>query len=584
MMLTKQRWMKIHILLSLSCLCMIRYGLAAEVLWDGQSPLTLDNAMTFTVSSTDRLSGNEIWAQDAANLTRGTQQYLHFQTRVFNQLDIDQTLWFAIPFPAIQKLRVTDGRTVWTTGDDLPFHSRPIASPDYLFPVYLKAGESTILQGSMQGEILRYSFQLMTPEYANTEYQQSLTRDMLFFGAMATLVVTCLIIFFATRYMAYLAFALFAFSLAAWCFRVFGYGFEFLWPNSPEINDLTYGLLLYSLMASAAWMSISVLKRQSRKVKYQQLIYGFIVALLLLGLFSSIFLSLDVTLLIPLYWFFPAIFLILYITVSEHREGSQKARWFAYSMAPMTLGCGMIVVAGMGLPFPVDVVILMMLGIVTTCLLLAMMISAYLIKILQNQRDSEQQQVLQATRQAEQLELLVQERTVELELSNQRLQNLASKDPLTGLPNRRSLDLFVDDCLDGEYFNTGIAMVDLDHFKRLNDTYGHDVGDEVLCAVAKVLDPLNSQTHIAGRFGGEEFAIVAMHPERASFEKCLHEIHRQISEITLKDFPDVTVSASIGWVISEQDESISECFRRADKAMYLAKDQGRNRIVTFDGS
>lgn len=89
-----------------------RCGLATDVLWDGRSPLELNKAMMFTVGSTNKLSGNETWKQDAAYFTRETNQYLHFQTRVFNQLDIDQALWFAIPFPAIQHLKVTDGRTV----------------------------------------------------------------------------------------------------------------------------------------------------------------------------------------------------------------------------------------------------------------------------------------------------------------------------------------------------------------------------------------------------------------------------------------------------------------------------------------
>ena len=333
-------------------------------------------------------------------------------------------------------------------------------------------------------------------------------------------------------------------------------------------------------MASTAWMSISALKRENRMVKYQSIMYGFIAFLLISGIFSSLFLSLNITLLIPLYWFFPAILLILLIALLEYRDGSQKARWFAYSVTPMILGTGIIVAGGMGLAVPVDAVILMMLGIVLTCLLLAMMISAYLIKILQNQRDNEQQQVAEATQQAQKLERLVKERTSALEESNQRLHDLASKDPLTELPNRRSLDLFVDDCLDAEYIHIGIAMVDLDHFKRLNDTYGHDVGDMVFCAVAKVLNPLNTQSQIAGRFGGEEFAIVVRQPQADEFENLLQNVHQGINQVRLPEFPEVKVKASIGWVISEQGESISECFRRADQALYQAKDQGRNRIIS----
>ncbi len=579
-MLAKRKFLTVSTLFTLLVLCSAPLGWAAEVLWDGQSPLSLDAAMEFTVAPSKTLAGNEVWQTSDSDLNRQPSEYLHFRTKVFSHEEYDQTLWFAIPFPAIKQLTVTDGRSIWVTGDDLPFFSRPIESADYLFPVYLKGGETTTIQGSMQGDILRYSFLLMTPESANAQYRVTLIRDMMFFGALAALLITCLVIYFATRYIAYLAFSLFTFSLSGWCFRVFGYGFELLWPNSPQINDATYTVMLYSLMASAAWMSISALKRENRMVKYQSIMYGFIAFLLISGIFSSLFLSLNITLLIPLYWFFPAILLILLIALLEYRDGSQKARWFAYSVTPMILGTGIIVAGGMGLAVPVDAVILMMLGIVLTCLLLAMMISAYLIKILQNQRDNEQQQVAEATQQAQKLERLVKERTSALEESNQRLHDLASKDPLTELPNRRSLDLFVDDCLDAEYIHIGIAMVDLDHFKRLNDTYGHDVGDMVLCAVAKVLNPLNTQSQIAGRFGGEEFAIVVRQPQADEFENLLQNVHQGINQVRLPEFPEVKVKASIGWVISEQGESISECFRRADQALYQAKDQGRNRIIS----
>ena len=125
----------------------------------------------------------------------------------------------------------------------------------------------------------------------------------------------------------------------------------------------------------------------------------------------------------------------------------------------------------------------------------------------------------------------------------------------------------------------GIAILDLDHFKRINDTYGHDVGDIVFHQVAEIQRPLNTTDCIAAAFGGEEFAIVQRQPEKSKFEALLKELHKQINEIVISSYDKIKVKVCIGWVISDVDETISECFRRADKAHYQAKEQGRNRLV-----
>jgi diguanylate cyclase (GGDEF)-like protein len=554
-------------------------GNTAEIVWREGSQLNLDEHMEFTVSDGETLAGDEAWSPQAEKLSPSPQQYLHFRISIENTQDIDQSLWFVIPFPAIKHLTVTDGLSTWVTGDAVVFSSRPVASPDYIFPVLLKSKQTTQLSGFMQGEILRYSFSLSTPELASATYRHNVIRDMSFFGAMATLVIVCLIIFMATKYLAYLSFAVFTFSFGAWFFRVFGYGFEILWPNHPQFNDISYGLLLYTVMISSSWLIISLLKRQEKQLKFQGLLWAYTALLILSGLFSVIFLDLNTTLVIPLYWFFPAILLATVMTYKEYKAGSVKAKWFAFSMLPFVLGGGLVVVFALGFTIPIDPVVSLMLGIVTSCLLLTVMISTYLIKLLQSQRDTEQQQTLLKTQQAYELEELVKERTQELESSNQLLQELAANDPLTKLPNRRSLDLFVDNSIEDNAEIIGIAMLDLDHFKRINDTYGHDVGDIVLYQVADKLRSLNTPDCIAARFGGEEFAIVQRQPEKSEFEAVLKELHKQINKINIPNYDKIRVKSCIGWVISDSNETISECFRRADKALYQAKEQGRNQLV-----
>tara|TARA_R110002167_G_scaffold331490_1_gene538171 strand:- start:10664 stop:12367 length:1704 start_codon:yes stop_codon:yes gene_type:complete len=547
-------------------------GNCVEVVWKDLTELNLDQHMEFTVSDSKTVIGDEKWHQNTEKFSRSTEQYLHFRVSIKNPQDIDQSLWLVIPFPAIKHLTVNDGLNTWVTGDAMAFSTRPVESPDYIFPIRLKAKQTTQLSGFMQGEILRYSFSLSTPELVSATYRHTLIRDMSFFGSMATLVIVCLIIFIATKYRSYLSFAMFTLAFGAWMFRVFGYGFEIFWPNYPLFNDISYALLLYAVMISSSWMITTLLKQPERQLKYQNVLLGYTGLLIISGALSALFLDLKTTLVIPLYWFFPAVLLWLVIIYKEYKTDSTKAKWFAIAMLPLLVGAAIIVIFALGFSPPIDPVVSLMLGIVTTCLLLTVMISTYLIKLLQSQRDREHQQ-------ANELEKLVKARTQELESSNQRLQELAANDPLTKLPNRRSLDLFVDNSLEDNNKIIGIAMLDLDHFKRINDTYGHDVGDIVLYEVARLLRPLNTTDCIAARFGGEEFAVVQRQPDKTRFEALLNEVHIKINKIIIPGYEKIQVKACIGWGISDGKESISECFRRADKALYQAKEQGRNQLV-----
>jgi diguanylate cyclase (GGDEF)-like protein len=90
---------------------------------------------------------------------------------------------------------------------------------------------------------------------------------------------------------------------------------------------------------------------------------------------------------------------------------------------------------------------------------------------------------------------------------------------------------------------------------------------------------LNTENCIAARFGGEEFAIVQRQPDKTEFESVLKELHQKVNQIVIPNYEKIQVQACIGWVISDVDETISECFRRADKALYQAKEQGRNQLV-----
>ena len=177
----------------------------------------------------------------------------------------------------------------------------------------------------------------------------------------------------------------------------------------------------------------------------------------------------------------------------------------------------------------------------------------------------------------------------------EQIEIIANRDELTGLYNRR----YLFGCMENEISNSkkrkggvGFLMLDIDHFKKFNDTYGHQIGDRVLQVVAEELQRQCRKQDVVGRYGGEEFAVLL--PE--ADEKVLKMVGERIRENIEKNRIDtgtdvVTVTASIGGTILENtfissaktcDSSVNKIMNLmiyyADSALYLAKDRGRNRF------
>jgi len=160
-----------------------------------------------------------------------------------------------------------------------------------------------------------------------------------------------------------------------------------------------------------------------------------------------------------------------------------------------------------------------------------------------------------------------------------RLNELATTDELTGLFNRRHatevLRLEIDKTR-RTGGSLGLILLDIDHFKQVNDRYGHDAGDKVLADVAALLRSRLRKTDFAARWGGEEFAIIMPATDREGGRKFAAELLERMQEIRTPD--DNGVSASFGVVDYRGDESPSELVKRADRLMYKAKHEGRARV------
>jgi diguanylate cyclase (GGDEF)-like protein len=176
------------------------------------------------------------------------------------------------------------------------------------------------------------------------------------------------------------------------------------------------------------------------------------------------------------------------------------------------------------------------------------------------------------------------------------LLDYGEKDALTGLLNRKSFDgAFVraamqQDALEQEDEHPNrrtprtqqaywMAVLDIDHFKRINDTYGHLIGDEVLVLMARIMRTALRLQDQVYRFGGEEFVLMLRCPDHASAEQVLQRFHETVAHFVFPQVGQVTVS--IGFTQLRGDDTPDLAFNRADKAVYQAKASGRNRICSF---
>ena len=195
--------------------------------------------------------------------------------------------------------------------------------------------------------------------------------------------------------------------------------------------------------------------------------------------------------------------------------------------------------------------------------------------------DISEQKEIQASMIKTHTKLAIQSK--KLKEANEKLEFLASKDYLTGIDNRANffkLSAFIWDIdfSQNDLF-IFVAMLDIDNFKRLNDTFGHKAGDNALIEFCNAITSRLAEHDIFGRLGGEEFAIVATCRDENQFLAKLEKIRESVADIKLiHNDKEITFTVSIGFAKKENNEPIDATLERADKMLYEAKESGRNRV------
>lgn len=181
-------------------------------------------------------------------------------------------------------------------------------------------------------------------------------------------------------------------------------------------------------------------------------------------------------------------------------------------------------------------------------------------------------------------------KTVGMQNILSRLCQLTIEDSLTGLYNRRYFNQAMKNEIERNYRDNrslALAIIDIDHFKRVNDTWGHDVGDKVLQNVANIMKNNVRQSDTISRIGGEEFAVIMPNIRQHLAGEVMERLRADIENAIIPvDNNELQVTISIGTAVSEPKQiiTVDEFYNLSDQALYQAKNSGRNKVVIHGAS
>jgi diguanylate cyclase (GGDEF)-like protein len=480
-------------------------------------------------------------------------------------------------------------------GDHLPFSVRLIPHRHFVFPLKVGAGETATAYLRVASEgTLTIPLRLWQPQVFERASRSSYGLLFAYYGMLLALALYNLLLFLSLRDRIYLAYVAFALSMALAQISDNGLGNEYLWQRWPEWGNLAYPIGFATMGFFGAIFTRGFLQTQRIAPRLDAVI------LALTGLFAFCvvapafmayrYVAIQIAL-TGIGFSLLAVFAGAYVW----RAGHLSARWFLLAWAALLTGVILTSMRHMGwLPTSFLTLYGIQLGSALEILLLSLALADRM-HILQREKQDFQAEVL-ATRQElvanlrrseAELEFRVNERTAELEHANARLrdnerqlQAMAHADSLTGLANRLLLEARLEQALQKsrrEGSKVALLLIDLDHFKPINDQYGHAIGDDVLRTVAERLLATVRETDTVARLGGDEFVVVLNEVAgETEAGQVATKINATLAEpLRVLGMPlDITASVGVA-MYSDGPVSQGDLLRQADIAMYSVKNAGR---------
>ena len=539
-----------------------------------------------------------------------------FRFTLNNQTDKEQKLLIEVAYPLldlIQMYQIENDIVINSVqmGDISPFELRPIAHHQLLLPLTLAPKQrNTIYLKVTNDGVFSLPLRLwQLPAYIEENSRDTLLSGLLF-GFLAAMIFSSLLLFLVSRNRNFL---LFSMSLAAQSLGLltwFGYGNRFVWPDWIWLHQHILVLLMMVSMIISVVFGAELLNIRTLNIRLLQLNRGLVAIgglILVISLFVAVYISAALLLIYSLF----VSFAMLGIGIWCWRNKVDMAvRLYTLAWFIIAVCVSYVVLWNvLKLEMMVSSLNIFVFSTMSVSILLFVALTKQYIdrkssKMAQQQQaiaqiksqEAMQQELLKVEEQSRQeLEVKIQERTFELEVtlreleqSNRELEQKNTQDSLTGIRNRRFFDkkyLAEFRRSRREQTQLSLIMMDIDHFKLVNDNHGHLAGDDVIRFVGRTIqDTLKRPSDEGCRYGGEEFALILPSTTIEGAIQLAQTIREKLEKAaidTQNGQLKITISCGIYTAIAELDMSQNYYIELADKALYAAKQSGRNKVVHY---
>jgi two-component system, sensor histidine kinase LadS len=555
-----------------------------SVLRDPSASLSLEEVL----AQTDRF----VPAADAQDLALGYTQdtvWLRLEVASHAEQPLQRLIEFEYPYLELITFHKVahEGVARSLAGSTLSPEHRAYRHRQALFPLQLAPGEhaTLYLQVRTQGSMTLNS-NVWEPQAFHERDAFVSLMIAVYTGMLLAFGLYNLLLFLGTRQISFLYYSLFVMSFGTAVLTINGIGPLYLWSSMGTAGSRMLPLG-FTLSTAFAMMFARSFLNTARYVPGWDVFLK--VAAVVAWVASALCLVLPMQIALYQMSIIGVATTLVLFSVGVHCvvRKAPGARIFVLAWAMLLIGGTMLALRNLGL-LPSNVITLygIQFGSALEMLLLSFGLAARF-NALKRQREAAQTALVRTLREQEvKLEQRVAERTQQLAEANTKLSLLATRDALTGLANRNALDEHLFAALRrtarrGD--RLALIMIDLDGFKDINDTFGHEAGDGVLVAVAERMQAVARESDFLARFGGDEFVVVAEQVEGEVAATAIAErLHRAISDEPYLVDCALQLGASIGISLSDGESiTASQLLRDADLAMYRRKRAGKGGVSLF---
>jgi diguanylate cyclase len=562
--------------------------------------LKLDSSIQYVEDPTGKLQFEDILKPDAAWKQNERHTFNHgyndstwwLKVSIKNPSDIESDQLFEVGYAVLDYVDIyvtENGRLLQTfnMGDKLPHYRRPIDHRFFVIPITWQPQQTLDIYVMIRsGSSIQAPMTLWNYERFYSADTASTILQGIYYGGMLVIAVYNLLIYVVLRSRNYLYYVGFVLNMPLFLASMSGQSFRYLWPDATTWNDQATVVFLAATLVFGTIFTRRFLRINDISRRLAQLLSVLATASFINGamaFFVPYHICIQGLVLLGILSTSTGLFAGIYALIREQTSARiYVVAWFSFLVGSAILALNKLSI----LPNNLFTEYATQFGSIVEVVLLSFAL-AERINVERRLRFEAQTETLAATRKLnEELEERVAVRTAELEQLNHRLQELSDTDQLTGLKNRRFMETRLERewtrCVRYRHALT-VVLLDIDHFKQVNDRFGHPAGDACLQAVASLIcEGLRWPSDMVARYGGEEFCLILPETSAEGAATVTERIRSRVAQAIIDAEHhrfQVTISAGIFSAIPDQDMGVEMFISGADKALYQSKEAGRNRVT-----